>query len=215
MAVEADRGLGADLGDERGDPVGDALHDQGAGGVDDVDALAARVDHDPGLLRQHLGRLGVAHHQEADGLQAELAREPEVLLGDVGLGAVGGDPADHAAVVLGGADVVLGADAGQHQEGDLRVLRRLRGDLDELLLGGVREAVVEARPAEPVAVGHLEHRHTGLVERGDHRAHLVAGELVPLVVRPVAQAGVGQADVEVVAPRPVELVRAGGLRRQS
>ena len=57
------------------DAVGDALHDQRAGGVDDVDALAAGVDHDARLLREHLGRLGVAHHQEADGLQAELAGE--------------------------------------------------------------------------------------------------------------------------------------------
>ena len=111
VAVEADVGHVADLGDERGDPVGGLLHDQRAGGVDDVDALAAGVDHDPRLLGQHLGRLGVAHHQEADGLQAELAGQPEVLDRDVGLGAVGGDPADLAAVVLRGADVVLGADA--------------------------------------------------------------------------------------------------------
>ena len=54
----------------------------------------------------------MAHHQEADGLQPELAGEAEVLLRGVGLGAVGRDAADLAAVVLGGTDVVLGADAG-------------------------------------------------------------------------------------------------------
>ena len=75
------------------DAVGDLLEDHRAGGVDDVDALAAGVGHDPGLLGEHLGRLGVGHHQEADGLQAELAGQAEVLDRDVGLGAVGGDRA--------------------------------------------------------------------------------------------------------------------------
>ena len=58
------------------------------------------------------------HHQEADGLQAPVAGQPEVLDGDVRLGAVGGDPAHRGAVVGGGPDVVDDADAGQHQEGD-------------------------------------------------------------------------------------------------
>ena len=136
-------------------------------------------------------------------------RQGEVLLGGVRLGAVRGDPADGAAVVLGLQDVVLGADAGQHQERDPGLLRGLGRDLDQLLLGGVREAVVEARPAEAVTVGHLEDGHPRVVERGDHRAHLVGGELVALVVRAVAQAGVGQADVEVFAPRPLEDVQLG------
>ena len=194
-------GLVADLGDERGDPVGGLLHDQRAGRVDDVHALAAGVDHDPGLLGEHLGRLGVAHHQEADGLQAELAGQAEVLDRDVRLGAVGGDPADLAAVVLRGADVVLGADAGEHQERDLGPLRGLGRDLDQLLLGRLREAVVERRAAEAVAVGHLDHRDAGGVERLDDVVHLLRGELVPLVVRPVAQAGVGQPQVEVQVRR--------------
>ena len=49
----------------------------------------------------------MAHHQEPDGLQAQLAGQPEVLDRDVGLGAVGGDAADLSAVVLSGTDVVL------------------------------------------------------------------------------------------------------------
>ncbi len=118
VTVEADRGLVPDLGDQSRHAIGDALHDQRAGGVDDVHALAAGVDHDARLLGQHLGRLGVAHHQEADGLQPELAGEAEVLPRRVGLGAVRRDAADLPAVVLGGADVVLGADAGEHEERD-------------------------------------------------------------------------------------------------
>ena len=60
---------------------------------------------------------------------------PKCWIGHVGLGAVGGDPADRAAVVLRLLDVVLGADAGQHQEGDLGFLGGLGRELDQLLLG--------------------------------------------------------------------------------
>ena len=121
--------------------------------------------------------------RKPDGLQAELAGQPEVLDRDVGLGAVGGDPADRPAVVLRLLDVLLGADAGQHQERDLGFLRGLGRQLDQLLLGGLGEPVVEARPAQPVTVGHLDDRHPGGVQRRDDRADLVLGELVPLVVR--------------------------------
>ena len=54
-------------------PVRDLLEDHGAGGVDHVHALAAGVGHDPRLAGEHLGRLGVGHHQEADRLQPDLA----------------------------------------------------------------------------------------------------------------------------------------------
>ena len=57
----------------------------------------------------------------------------------------------------------------------------------------VREAVVEGRPAQPVAVGHLDDRHAGGVQRRDDGAHLVLGELVALGVRAVAQRRVGHA----------------------
>ncbi len=92
MAVEADLGLGSDFGDERGDAVGDLIEDQRTSGVDDVDALAAGVDHDPRLLRERVRRLRVGHHQEADRLEPQLAGDPEVLDRDVGLCAVGRDP---------------------------------------------------------------------------------------------------------------------------
>jgi hypothetical protein len=129
----------------------------------------------------------VGHHQEAHGLEAELAGQPEVLDGDVGLGAVRGDAADRATVVLRHADVVLDPDPGQHQERDLGVLRGLRRDGDQLLLRCLREAVVEGRAAKPVAVRHLDDGHARLVEGRDDGAHLLDGELVPLVVRAVSQ----------------------------
>jgi hypothetical protein len=182
VAVEADLRVVTELGDKGGDAVGHALEHQSARGVDDVDALAAGVGHDAGLGGEFLRRNGVAHHQEPDGLQAQLAGQPEVLDRHVGLGAVGGDPADRTAVVLGGLDVLLGAHSGQHQECDLGFLGGLRRELDEFLLGRLGEAVVEARPAEAVAVGDLDDRHTCRVQCRDDCAHLVLGELMPLVV---------------------------------
>ncbi|OKH72866.1 hypothetical protein EB74_22580 [Mycobacterium sp. SWH-M5] len=195
VAVKSDLGIRSQFGDERLYPVTDAFEHQRACRVDDVDALAARVGHDARLLGELLRRDGVGHHQKAHGLQTQFAREPEVLDRHVGLGAVGGDPADGSAVVLGLLDVLLGADAGQHEEGDLGFLGRVRRDLDELLLGRLGKAVVEARSAQTVAVGHLDDRNTRGVERRHDRPDLVAGELMPLVVRPVAQRRVGHADV--------------------
>jgi len=40
------------------------------GGVDDVDALRARIDHRPGVARQHLRGRPVREHQEPDSLHA-------------------------------------------------------------------------------------------------------------------------------------------------
>ena len=133
--------------------------------------------------------------RKPDGLQTELTRQAEMLDGDVGLGAVRGDPADRPAVALGLLDVLLGAHAGQHQEGDLGLLGGLGRQLDQLLFGGLGEAVVEARPAQAVAVGDLDDRHPGRVECGHDGADFVLGELVALVVRPVPQRRVGHPDV--------------------
>ena len=195
MAVEADLGVVAEFGDQRRDPVAHPVEHQRAGGVDDVDALASGVGHDAGLGGQFLRRNGVRHHQEPDGFQPQLAGQTEVLDRHVGLGAVGGDPADRPAVVLGLFDVLLGAHAGQHQEGDLGLVGGLGGELDQLLLGRLGEAVVERRAAQTVAVGDLDHRHTRGVQGGHDGADLVLGELVTLVVRPVPQRGVGDPDV--------------------
>ena len=164
---------------------------QRAGRVDGVDALAARVDHDPALPGQLLGRGAVAHHQEADRLHAERPGQPEVLDRDVRLGAVGGDPGHRGAGLASVAEVVHGADAGDQQDGDLgrgRLLGR-RTDQDDVLDLG--EAVVERRAADAVAVADLDHLDAGAVERVHGGPHLRLGELVRHGVAAVAQRGVG------------------------
>ena len=52
MAVEPDLCLVADLFDDGADALLGAGQHEGAGRVDDVDALGAGVDHDPGLPRE-------------------------------------------------------------------------------------------------------------------------------------------------------------------
>ena len=128
--------------------------DQRAGGVDDVGALAAGVDHDPRLRGQLLRARHVAEHQKADRLQAELARGGEVLDRDVGLGAVGGDPHD-VAPRLGGA--LAGRrrcpTPGTSSTAIARCWPPRRAAAISVISSTAREAVVEGRAAEPVAVG--------------------------------------------------------------
>ena len=70
-------------------------------------------------LRGQLGGLGhVAHHQEAGDVHAQLAGGGDVLRGDVGLGAVGGDPHRAHAERVRALEVVDRADAGQQQRGE-------------------------------------------------------------------------------------------------
>ena len=79
VPVKADSCLTADLGHECRDTIAHLLEDEGARGVDHVDALATGIDHDAALLGQHRGPHRVRHHKEADSLQAQIARQAEVL----------------------------------------------------------------------------------------------------------------------------------------
>ena len=126
------------------------LEDHGPGGVDHVHALAAGVGHDPGLAGEHLGWLGVRHHQEADRFQPDLPRQAEVLDGDVGLGAVRGDPDDGDAEIRARLDVVLRAEPGQHQRGDPRPGGGLhRGLHQDPLVGLARSRSCSEEPPSP------------------------------------------------------------------
>ena len=62
-----------------------------------------------------------------------------------------------------------------------------KSDLDELLVVGLGEAVVERRAAKTITVGHLDDGDTGAVKCGDDVADVGNRELVALVVRTVTQ----------------------------
>jgi hypothetical protein len=156
VAVEPHLRLRADLGHHRLNPLLRVAENERTGRVHAVHTLRSGVDHDPGLAGQ-LSRTGaVRHHQEADSLHAEITGQPEMLDGDVGLGAVGRDPGDRGTGVACTAQVVHGADPRHQQHGNrsLGGLLDARPDQRQLVLPG--EAVVERRPAKPVAVRYLD-----------------------------------------------------------
>jgi len=121
-------------------------------------------------------RHGVRHHEEAHGLEPDLAGQAEVLVRDVGLCAVGGDPDDRDADVADRLDVVLRAQPRQHQRRDLGGARLVDRGLHEHALVDERETVVVRRSAEAVAVGHLDDGHPGRVERAHDRTDLRLGD---------------------------------------
>ena len=135
-----------------------------AGGVDHVHALRAGVGHDPGLLAIFDGADPVREHQEANGFHAQVARGREVLDGHVGLGAVGRDPGDRAPALVDLAQVLHGAQTGQHQHRDLGLRRRLTAAATSLGRLTQAEPVVEGRAGQPVAVGHLDDLDAGGVQ---------------------------------------------------
>src|SRR5450755_1036633 len=114
---------------------------------------------------------------------------------DVGLGAVRRDPRDRRADLAGVAQVLDGAEAGQEQDGDLGAARLLHRGRDEIELINQREPVVEAGPAQAIAVGDLDDLDIAGVQGMDDGADLLFGELVSHGMGAVAQRGVGEADL--------------------
>ena len=132
----------------------------------------------------------VGHHQEAGDVHAELAGGGDVLGGDVGLGAVGGDADRADAEVVGALQVVDGADAGQQQGGEPGVLQHRCGGLDPLPVGVGAGPVVDRAAGEAVAVGDLDRVDAGGVEGGDDALDVVWGDAVADGVHAVAQGDV-------------------------
>ena len=135
--------------------------------------------------------------QEANGLHAEVARIFDVLPGHIGLGAVCGYAHDARAGVVGGLEVVHGADARQQQRRDLGMPDRAGHGLDPLEIGMGAEAVVEAAALQAVAMGHLDGVDPGLVERLGDLPGLFHAVLVADGVAAVAQRNVGNVDLLV------------------
>ena len=130
--------VAADLVEDRLDALLGVGEDQRAGGVDDVDALGAGVDHDPGLLGEHLRRSAVAEHEEADRLHVEVARGLEVLARHVGLGAVGGHADGVHAQVLGLVPIELDDEPAASLQGDAH-------DVATSLFGHLERAIARPR----------------------------------------------------------------------
>ena len=122
---------------------------QRACGVDDVHARRAIDSHQRGLLGERGGLEHVRHHQEPDRLESDPRGGLEVLLGDVGLGAVGRDADDLGAAVGGRLEVAAGADPGQQQDGNPGLFDDVRRQLDEVELGTALRPYCSDEPPRP------------------------------------------------------------------
>jgi hypothetical protein len=187
VAMKAQLGLGLEGGAHGAEARLDAIRQQVAGGVGDVDAVGAVALHQPGLLDQAFGAVHVGHHQKADGVHVELSGQGDVLFGHIGLGAVGGDADGVHPQVAGHAQVIDGADAGQQQGRDLGLLHARDDGAQVFLVGVGREAVVHRAAPQAVAVGDFDQRHAGCVEPGGDADHLIEGHEVTLGVHAVPQ----------------------------
>ncbi len=155
------------------EPVGDAVEEQGACAVGDVDAVRAIALHQLGLFRERLGLVHVGQHQQAGDIHPELARDLDMLLGDIGFGAVGGDPDRPRAGVVGVLEIFDRADAGQQKNGKDSVLDDAGCGFDPFEIGMGAEPVIERRAGEPVAVRDLDPRDARLVECTGDFLHLL------------------------------------------
>ena len=156
MRVHAGLRFGLEHILEGAEAVPHVLHAERAAGVHHVAAGRAVAFHELGLPRQRPRFGHVAHHQEADGLHAQMAGVLDVLARDVGLGAMRGHAHHAHAGVIGVLQVVHGADAGQQQRGDPGVFDLAGHGLDPFQIGVRAEAVVEAGALQAVAVRDLD-----------------------------------------------------------
>ena len=121
----------------------------------------------------------------------------DVLLGDVGLGAVRGDPHDACPGTVGVVQVMGSTDTGQQQGGDLRVGDHFGYRLDPFQVGVGTKAVVEAGALQAVTVGHFDGVDLGLVQCAGDVLHVLDRILMADRMAAVTQGDVG--DIEFLA----------------
>src|SRR5690554_1138853 len=196
VVVGVDTGLGIRVQHvfNGAEPVADVVHVHGTAGVHHVDTGGTVAFHQLGLFGQALRSLHVAHHQEADGVHAQLARVLDVLLGYIRLGAMGGNTHDPGTGLVGVVQVVNGTDTRQQQGGDLGMLDHFGDGFDPLQVGVGAKAVVKAGTLQAVAVGDFDGIDFRLVQSPCNVLHVLDAVLVAYGVAAVSQGHVG--DVE-------------------
>jgi hypothetical protein len=210
VAVEAQFGLGLQGFAHGAQARLDAVGQQVAGRVGDVDAVGAVALHQLGLLDQPSGLFMWAIIRKPTVSMPSL-RPGDVLFGHIRLGAVGGDADGVHAQVVRHLQVVDGADAGQQQGRDLGLLHQRDDGAEVFLVGVGREAVVDRAAAQAVAVGDFDQRHAGCVEPAGDGLHLVERHEVALGVHAVAQGHVVHGDL-LAAKSPCRVISCRGLQ---
>jgi hypothetical protein len=180
----------------------DPIHVERAAAVGHIDTLRAIAFHEEGLARERVGVDHVAHHEEARDVHAKVAGDADMLLGNVGLGAVGRDADRTHADVIGALQFLDRAHSGQDEGGEHRPVKH-RGDrLEPFPVGMGTKAIVEASAIEAVAMGDLDCVDACVVKRLGDRLHMVDAIHVADGVHAIAQGDV--LDIELVARFHVE-----------
>ncbi|MNC25466.1 hypothetical protein D3C75_735550 [compost metagenome] len=149
------------------------IHVHRATGVDDVDAGGPVAFHQFCLLGEPFWRLHMAHHEKANRVHTKFTGVFDVLLGDVCLGAMGGDSDDSSTRGVSSFKVVQSADAREQQRCDLGVRHNVGSSFDPLDIGVCTKAVVEAGPLEAVPMGHLDRVNLGGIQCTSDRLDLI------------------------------------------
>ena len=170
--------------------VGHAVEQQGARGIGDIDAVRAVILHQLGLFGEALGLVHMGQHQQTGDIHAEIARDLDMLLGNIGFGAMGRDPHRTGPRLIGVLQVFHRADTGQQQDGEDGIIDNFGRRLDPFEIGLGAKAVIERSAGQPVAMGDFDAADAGLVERAGDLPDLVERIAVADGMHAVAQRGV-------------------------
>ena len=129
----------------------------------------------------------MAHHEEAGHVHAEIAGDADMLLRNVGFGAVGRDANRTHTKVIGALQFLDGADAGQDQRGEDRLVQHFRYRFDPLPIGVGAEAIVEARTRKAVAMRDFDCVDAGIIQRLGDAADMVEAVHVADGMHAIAQ----------------------------
>ncbi len=196
VGVEADGDIHGFF--HRGDHGLHFLWQQVPGGVRQVDIVGSGLHEDGGLLGQLLRADHMHHHEKADGEHAVLLGVLDVLDGDVGLGAVGGDANGVGAAVPRLLQALDGPDAREQKNRQFGVGHHFAGGADEIQLGVLGEPVVDGGACQTVTVADLDDVHPGCVKAAGNGLDLIGGKAVAYGVATVAHCRIDYLDYLVV-----------------
>ena len=187
MGVHAALGFGAQHAIIGAQPVTHAIHVERAARIGHIDALGTIAFHFRGLGGERFGVDHVAHHQEAGDIHAEIAGETDMLFGDIGFGAMGGDAHRADAQAMRPAQFIDGAEPGQDEGGEHRAGQHLGDGFEPFPIGMGAKAIVEAGARQAVAMRDFDGIDPGGIERCGDGADMIEAIHVADGVHAIAQ----------------------------
>ena len=164
MGVDADLGFGSKSSSVSPHPIAYIVHREPSTRIGDVNTMGASGFHALRLFGESIWRAHVRHHQKSGDVHSQFPCGCNVLIGNVGLGAVGGNPDRPDTNIVSVLQVVDGADSRHEQTGQDRVLQHRSSFFDPLGIGMRSKAIVERRPRQTVTMGHFDRINSSFIE---------------------------------------------------